>query len=162
MTFNPFGPIITSGEYLCAPSVYAPSGQTIKGITSTTMAAMFSASINTGNFIAPPSGNVVIEASFMAASASGTFAAFGLAAHGTVTPIIGNENVFEFFTSDVIPLTLRFYVSGLTPGNTYNFDLLGATNTGALNIYANNQASTTPTLSGLGVGAPVVMTVQGV
>ena len=157
-----YPPAIVSGQYLCPPSWYAPGSQTIKGVSSTTMAAVFSTSINTGSFTAPPSGNVVVEASFMSASGSGTFVAFGLAAHGGVTPIIGNEIVFEFFTSDVIPLALTFYVSGLTPGSSYNFDLLAAASTGAVNVYAFNQSSTTPTLSGSGVGAPVVMTVQAV
>lgn len=148
----------TSGRLLAVPSVYAPAGQTIKGVSAATMAAVFSTSINTGSFVAPASGAVLVTVNCMAGSASGTFVAFGLAAHNTVTPIIGQEQVFEFSTSDIVPLTLQFYVSGLTPGTTYNFDLLAAASTGAINVYANNQNSTTPTLSGLGVGGPCVIT----
>ena len=159
---TPAGGAVVSGQYLCSPSVYAPASQTIKGVSGTAMAALYSTSINTGSFTAPPSGEVVVEASFMSGSGSGTFAAFGLAPHGSVSPIVGAQNVFEFFTSDVIPVALRFYVPGLNSGSPYNFDLLAAASTGAVNVYAGSQSSTTPTLSGAGVGAPVVMTVQAV
>ena len=150
------------GPFLCAPSVYAPVSQTAKSASTTTMAAFFSTSINTGSFVAPASGNVIVRAAFMGGSAVGTFVAVGLAAHGTVTPIVANENVFQCWTSDTVAWNFAFYVTGLTPGTSYNFDLLGAASTGSFQITAFAVTSTTPTLSGAGVGGPVIMTVEAV
>ncbi len=150
--------------FLCAPSVYAPGTQTAKSASSTTMAAFYSTSINTGSFTAPASGNVIVRAAFAGNGTLSAYAAFGLAAHGTVSPLVGNEIVVELSTSDTTWWALAFYVSGLTPGTSYNFDLLGCTTSSdSFTITAWGQASTTPTLSGGGApGAPVVMTVEGI
>jgi hypothetical protein len=67
----------------------------------------------------------------------------------------------EFATSDVGPLALDFYVSGLTAGTSYNFDLLGCASVGSVTITAFSETSTTPTLSAAGVGSPVILTVLG-
>jgi hypothetical protein len=95
------------------------------------MAAFFSTSINTGAFTAPTTGSVVVGLRCMMGSAIGTFVGLGLAAHGTVTPLVCNSAVFQFWTSDVVSVAADFYVSGLTPGTSYNFDLTGCASTGS-------------------------------
>src|ERR1017187_4973747 len=46
--------------FLCTPAQYAPSSQTALTTTSTVFAAVSSSSINTGNFTAPASGDVIV------------------------------------------------------------------------------------------------------
>src|ERR1700691_2118908 len=48
-----------SGQFL-ATSQYAPATQTELTTTSASMVAVSSSNVNTGNFTAPPSGNVVV------------------------------------------------------------------------------------------------------
>jgi hypothetical protein len=159
--------ILASGNFnigpafLCAPHVYAPVGQTTKSVSTTTMAAFDSTNVQTGNFIAPPSGIVMVSLRCALGSVLGIFAAFGLAAHGTVTPMVCNSHLFQVWTGDIMPLAIDFYVSGLTPGSTYNFDLLGCVSASSAAIYAFGESSTTPTLAAGGLGAPVVLTVLG-
>lgn len=150
-----------SGQYLCAPSVYAPASETAPNTSSSTMAAVSSSNINTGSFTAPPSGSVVVSAFFAAAIAtSGDIAVFGLAAHGTTSPIVANEASFKLPTSPT-PCALSFIVTGLTAGNSYNFDLMYASPAGvAQTVYAFGQAATSPSASS--VGAPVIMTVRAI
>jgi hypothetical protein len=156
---------VVSGQYLCQPVSYAPGTQAAPAVSSATMGAFDSVHLKTGPFTAPPSGDVVVTASFTgAASAAGVFTAFGLATHGTVSPIVGNEWVTkESASTATLPFTVSFLVTGLTPGNSYNFDLLGACTSGdTFTIYAIGQSSTTPTLSSAGQGSPVVITVEAV
>jgi hypothetical protein len=125
---------------------------------------------STGSFTAPASQDVVVTAYFVSqVSSSANAVGFGLCAHGTVTPMVGNVTVFKDPAStQPYPHVLSFLVTGLTAGNSYNFDLMfataggGAGGTGLLSVYADNQTSTSPTLSNAGTGAPVVMTVQAV
>ena len=72
--------------------------------------------------------------------------AFGLAAHGTTSPIIGDIAVIADGTaSDARYYSFPFLVTGLTAGTSYNFDLLGAAgSTQTTTILAIGQTSTTP------------------
>ena len=149
-----------SGVFLRAPTVYAPASPQSPTTSSATLAAFDSANINTGNFTAPPSGSVLVGASFFLQPPSTVVFAFGLAAHGTVSPVIGQTITGEVSSVNVrYPTVLQFLVTGLTPGSTYNFDLLGCSATQSLVITALGASSTTPTGT---LGGPVVMTVQGV
>jgi hypothetical protein len=163
-TISPVTPVV-SGQYLCPPISYAPSTQAALAVNTTSMAAFDSVHLKTGPFTAPPSGQVVVTASFSgAASTAGVFTAFGLAAHGTVSPIVCNEWITkESASTATLPFTVSFLVSELTAGSNYNFDLLGACTSGdTFTIYAIGQTSATPTLSSAGQGSPVVLTVQAV
>jgi hypothetical protein len=154
-----------SGQFLCAPAAYAPSTQTLLTTTSATMVAVSSANVNTGSFVAPPSGSVIVTATaIVQTSSSGSQFAFGLCAHGTTSPMVGFDIVFKApTTTQPFPYSLVFPVSGLTPGTSYNFDLMFAiAGASTLTVYAFNQTATTPNLANSGTGAPVVMTVQAV
>jgi len=147
--------------FLCSPAVYAPATQTALTVSSATMAAFSSASVNTGAFTAPVSGEVVVSAAFAGEGTAGIFTAFGLAQHGTTT-MEGVQYQTETSSSGAVPVfTLSFAVSGLTSGTSYTFDLMGAS-TGTFTIFAYGQTSTVPTLGSGGRGGPVVMTVQAV
>ena len=154
---------VVSGQYLCAPTQYAPSTQGSLITTSTTMSAVSSANINTGSFTAPPSGSVITTAAFTFGSSSASDeAAFGLALHGTTTmqgysSQVKAPNATQQFS--VIP----FLVGGLTAGSAYTFDLMFCiSNAGSLTVYAYGQSTSTPALAGTAIGGPVVMTVQAV
>lgn len=152
-----------SGQYLCTPTQYAPS-QTTLTISTTTFAAVSSSNVNTGSFTAPASGSVVVTATFAASIATGNdYFAFGLCAHGTTTPMVGYSVVVRPSDSNLHSYSLSFIVTGLTPGTSYDFDLMGASQSG-INafIVANGQTGTSPTLSSSGYGQPVTMTVQAV
>lgn len=126
--------------------------------------ALSGVSVNTGNFTAPASGNVLVTANLVIdTSASADGVGFALAAHGSVTPVIGNVISFKTpVTTQPFPYQLQFYVTGLTSGTTYNFDLLNCIGSaGTLNIFANTQTGTTPNVGNTGVGSPIIMTVQG-
>ena len=153
-----------SGQYLCPPTVYAPGTQTTLTTSGTAFAAMSSTNVNTGNFIAPPSGSVVVTASFVGqVSSSGNAVAYGLCAHGSVSPLFGYV-VEEKQPVSTQPYahSIPFPVPGLAAG-TYNFDLMVAVQGGGTaSVFAFGQTGTPPTLGNAGVGAPVVMTVQAV
>src|ERR1700685_2482892 len=105
---------IISGQYLHAPVVYAPGTQTLLTVSSTTMAAFSSANVNTGNFSAPPSGSVVVTASFVMEQSAAAGGAIGLAAHGTVTPILSAEWIFQDSAANIPrPYSIPFVVTGL-------------------------------------------------
>ena len=126
--------------------------------------ALSGISISTGSFTAPFSGNVIVHVSLAyEMSATGVAFAFGLAAHGTVTPILGYETILKApVATTAQPLEFDLYAS-LTPGTTYNLDLLWAVaSSDTLSVIANSQTGTSPTLSNAGVGQPVVITVQAV
>jgi len=156
---------VVSGQYLCAPTNYAPGAQVTLNASSGTFAAFSSATVNTGSFAAPPSGTVIVEVALAASiSASNNYAAFGLAAHGTTSPMIGNAVIFKDDTpSYTRPYSLTFPVTGLSAGTSYNFDLMGAcASSNTLAVVAIGQSSTAPTLSAGNQGAPVVMAVRAV
>jgi hypothetical protein len=119
--------------------------------------------ISTGNFVAPASGNVVVTAWFVSdVSTSADGIGFGLCAHGTLTPVVGSVIAFKDPNStQPYPHVLEFLVTGLTPGTTYNFDLMFCVGSaGTLLVFANSQTSTTPNVGNTGAGGPVVMTVE--
>ena len=159
-----------SGQFLRPPSQYAPSTQAVLSTTSATMAAVSSANVNTGAFTAPPSGEVLVSVSgmVMQISADADEAAFGLCAHGTVTPMAGDVSSFRFSVSQAgadssFPAGMQFLVSGLAAGNSYNFDLMWAVAGAAtLTAYPCETTSVTPPFSNATLGQPIIMTVQGV
>ena len=118
------------------------------------------ANISTGDFTAPPSGDVVVGVSFVGESTSGDFCALALAESGSVTPL---SNVVEYQDSASAaprPYYVQFLVTGLTAYSTYDLVLLGAGTSGVLSsILAYGQSAATPATTR---GAPVIMTVQAV
>ena len=151
----------SSSQYLCTPVQYAPGSQTALATSSATMAAVSSANVNTGSFTAPASGSVVVTVSLVFQN-SGTsdYTTFGLAAHGTVTPLVCNSNISEYLSGGKpVQQQMMFLVTGLTSGTSYNLDLLFGTNTGTATVYAYGNTSTT---AGTTPGAPVIMTVEAV
>jgi hypothetical protein len=150
-----------SGQYLTTPSVYAPGTLTPLTVSSATLAPFSSSNVNTGSFTAPASGSVVVTVTCSVTMGSANVVyALALAAHGTVTPVVGNVITSETSSGNIkLPHSLQFVVTGLTPSSSYNFDLLGAIASGSLSIQAQGQTSTTPTGS---LGAPVTMIVSAV
>lgn len=150
------GPV--SGSFACPPAIYAPAGQTQLSVNSTTMAAFSSGVVCTGPFAAPASGSVLVTLTcVMQTSVAGAIVGLGLAAAGTVTPVIGPVAAAQGLTTTAITVTAQFPLSGLVPGQVYNLDLLGAvTSADTAAIFALGGAGTA-----LGAkGAPVIMTVQ--
>lgn len=152
---------VVPGQVL-AVSQYAPASLATLSVASTTFAAFSSANVNTGSFVAPASGNVLVTASFIGNIQTATTGqAVALAAHGTVTPIVGNEVQWAESSINVSrPYYVEFYVTGLTPGTSYNFDLLGGSGSAsdAFQILALQLTSTTVTAANR--GGPVVMKVM--
>jgi hypothetical protein len=150
-----------SGQLLRAPAVYAPGTPASPAVNSTTLAAFDSTHIQTGSFTAPASGSVIVSVTFSGTPGTTTEAvAFALAAHGTVTPVIGNVITSSTaVATNETPYALTFVVTGLTGGTAYNLDLLGACASSTFTINAAGQTSVTPTGT---LGAPVTMIVQGV
>lgn len=140
----------------------SPTGTLTTG-GSISLSAGITPFISTGNFVAPASGDVVVTVSLTGTqSATGHKYGFALAAHNTVTPLVGAQ-VVGATAGGWQQIQITWLVTGLTPGTTYNFDLLFAgTSATTTNIYAYSQSSTTLTDSNANAGAPVVMTVQAV
>jgi hypothetical protein len=151
----------TSGGTSFTGCAYVSGSATGTVVTGGNVTNITASAISTGSFTAPPSGSVMVTASFTAQSASNDFCALALAAHGTITPIV--SNVVEYQDSantNPRPCTVQFLVTSLTPGSSYNFDLLGSGTSNALfTILAFGQSATSPSTSR---GAPVLMTVQAV
>lgn len=154
---------IISGQLLCPPSQYAPATSVTLSTTSATLAAVSSANVNTGSFTAPQSGSVIVQTSLVANSTSADVVSFALAPHGSVTPA---GDVLTFNSSSItneLPTLLEFFVTGLTPGAVYNFDLLFAiAAAGTLAVHCLGQNSTTPTGTSGVPANPVVTKVLGV
>jgi len=150
---------LAGGTFLCPPAVVSPTAQTTYAVTSSTFAAWSSGTICTNSFTAPPSGNVMVQASFQVLGTGIANAGFALASTGTVTPIAGAVATTQIQVASVLQTTdIRFYLSGLTAGTAYQYDMLGAVASGTATIYAFGATATT-----LGSkGAPVVVTVQAV
>jgi hypothetical protein len=89
--------------------------------------------------------------------------AFGLCAHATVTPLVGNPTVPKITASVPTPASVPFLVTTLTPGSSYNYDLMFAGSSAVtLQVLAIGQTSVNPNLSSGAQGAPILMTVQAV
>jgi hypothetical protein len=160
MATYPVASGIVSGQFLCAPTQYAPASATNLSVSSTAFAALSSASVNTGNFIAPASGSVLVTCSFVYFQNAFANLAFGLCAHGTTTPMISNVWVWNEYSTAGQQCALQFPVTGLTPGTSYNFDLMAAaTSADTVTVVALGQTATSPLAT---LGAPVTMAVQAV
>ena len=147
------------GQYLTS-NVYAPASVTQLTVSTTVMSAFSSGTVCTGSFTAPASGTVVVQATFDAQiSSGGNKVALGLAGTGTTTPMVGAVNTFTISNTTALQtFAPRFYVSGLTAGTAYNFDLLGCATT-AVTMVMYAYGNTAATLGN--AGAPVIITVQG-
>jgi len=155
---------IVSGQLLCPPTSYAPASLTSMTVAGTTFAAFSSANVNTGSFIVPPSGSFLVTVTFVDQTATAvTGVAVALAAHGTVTPLIGNSiqwldpNITSFN-----PRCMQFVVTGQTPGASLNLDLVGATGSASDALTIPAQSLTSTTLVAGNRAAPVTMTVQAI
>ena len=154
------GGTIVSGQYLCAPTSYAPGTYTQFTMNTTTLTAVSSTNISTGSFTAPVSGNVIVTVSFLGANgATAQNYAIGLLNHGLST-VAGNAVVNRYAANAAGALaTVPFLVTGLS--GTCNFDLAIATaGVGALTVNCQAISATTPSLANQ--AAPVLMTVQAV
>jgi hypothetical protein len=120
-----------------------------------------SSAVTTGPFTAV-SASALVTASFVYNQTGSDAVAFALAAHGQAGPVVGNVVTANSNSqTTAVPLSIPFLVTGLTPGDSYNYDLLFAiAGGGSVAVRVLGQTSTTPTgESGYG---PAVMTVQAV
>lgn len=141
------------------------SGSATGTVSTGGAVTLTSAVVSTGNFTAPASGSVVVTASaYVRISVNADVLALGLAAHGTITPMIGYSVGITGVANEAGgPATVPFIVTGLTPGNVYDFDLMWCVaNTFTATMYAQGQTGTSPTLTSSEPYAPVTMTVQAV
>lgn len=153
------GPTLPGG-YLRSPSVYAPASLATFTTSSATYAAVASGTISTGAFTAPASGSVSVSASFVCSQATGnTVVGFGLAPHGSLSPIYQAWQPTIANTSVNGITAVPFTFGGLTPGGSYNMDLMYAANGDPLSVTA--QSLTAGTLSASKAG-PVIITVQAI
>jgi hypothetical protein len=155
---------IISGQFICVPTQYAPVSLTPLAVAGTTFAAFSSANVNTGSFLVPASGSFVVTVTFVAQTATAvTGVAVALAAHGGVTPLIGNSiqwldpNITSFN-----PHCLQFVVTGQTPGASLNLDLVGATGSASDALTIAAQTLTSTTLVAGNRAGPVTMMVQAI
>lgn len=141
----------------------APTTQTGFGINSTTPAAFGSGTIATQSFTAPPSGNVLATFTFsLVTSSSGVYVLMYLSPAGSTTTISSDIFQYESPSAGFAPVqAFPFYLTGLTSGNSYNFDLVGAvTSAQSGTIIAYTQTSYPPTLGTNAVrGGPVIVTI---
>ena len=155
---------VTAGRILAATQ-YAPGSQTSITKTGTTgpaasMAAWDSTNITTGSWVAPPSGNVLVEVGFSAkSSVAAAVCVVGLCEHNTVTPMIGVTSSLQVGSANSVQsYSHRQVITGLTPGSSHNYDFMGAcfTNSDTFILVAQGL---TATLTVGTAGGPVVMTV---
>lgn len=120
--------------------------------------------VATGSFTAPVSGSVVVEAAFVGQlSAANADFAIGLLGAGTSTVYGNNIAYLDTSAGARRAYTLKWLVTTLTSGDSYNLQLAGCAAAGdTLAIYAYGLSSTTPSLSTGGQGAPAYMFVQEV
>ena len=149
-----FGQIPTKGVEL-ASTVYAPASQTTKTQSSGTVPAVFDATNLTVTFTAPASGKVLVELSgYIQVGTAGTSAIWNVCTHGGTTPV----GTWMSATAGVngVNVTTRCYVSGLTAGNSYQWDWLAQTgNSGTVTQTLTCYGSTGATAGG--AGAPAIM-----
>jgi hypothetical protein len=162
---TPAGGAIVSGQLLCAPHVYAPAGQTALTAATTTLSAFDTTNAQTGSFTAPPSGEVVAGVTLVCENSAAAGWAIGLCAHGTVTPVLGNLWIWtdSSATATAREYSIEIVITGLTPGTSYNLDLVGCSTSGdTVTILAIGQTGTTPTLTTGSRGGPLTITVRAV
>jgi len=151
------------GRFLCAPNVYAPASPTVLSVSSATFAALSSGVVCTNPFTAPASGSVLVTVSGLVNQQTATAAvALALAAVGTVSPLVGNSAQMQMpnITSYLFT-TIPIVVTGLTPGSSYQWDVLAATSNAADAAEMVAQSLTATTIS-VGRGAPITVTVDGI
>ena len=88
-----------------------------------------------------------------------------LSPHGSVTTISSDVIQYESPAGGFSPQQgFPFMLTGLTPGTSYNYDLIGSCTSGQSGtIVAYTQTSYPPTIGTLAVrGGPVVVTIQAV
>lgn len=151
---------VLPGQILVS-SVYAPGTQNVLNVTSGTFTAFSSALVNSGTFTSPASGNVRVSVNVVSSGVAGGFG-FALAAHGSVSPLAAPAvGVADSSATQQRLYPLAFEVTGLTPGSSYCYDLLGATPSGTVAVWANAGTSTVPAFNlSANRGAPVTFTVQ--
>lgn len=153
-----------SGQFLSTYR-YNPTSATFFPVNSTTPAAFGAGTIGTQAFTAPPSGNVLVTVNCMiTTTGGGVFVAMFLSPHGSATTVSSDVIQYESPSAGFAPQqAFPFMLTGLTPGNTYNYDLLGSATSGqAGTIVAFTQTTSPPALGVTDRGGPVVITVQAV
>jgi hypothetical protein len=128
---------------------YAPASVSTYTTTSAALVAMDAANMQTGSFVAPASGQVLVEITFMLqgnTAGSGAAGDLALFDHGT-TNQRGDTWFFDVDSIGEFPITVKWLVSGLTAGNNYNFDLAWA-QSGSITLTAKVQA-----ITGVGSGS---------
>lgn len=150
-----FGQIPTKGVEL-ASTVYAPAAQTTKTQSSGTVPALLDPLGNlTVTFTAPASGKVLVELSgYIQVGTAGTSAIWNVCTHGGTTPV--GTWMSATAGANGVNATTRCYVSGLTPGNSYQWDWLAQTgNSGVVTQTLTCYGATGSTAGG--AGAPAIM-----
>jgi hypothetical protein len=136
------------------------SGSATGTVSTGGAVTLTSSPILTNSFIAPASGAVVVDLDYaILCAAGGDETTLALTAAGTVTPVVGYV-VSDTTGSGLMDKRARFPLAPgtLTPGTSYQLQLVGATAAASSTIYAYGN---TATAQG-SVGAPVTMTVQAV
>jgi len=148
------GTILAIGQY--APANQA--SKTVSGGGVTTFAAFDTMNLTTPSFVAPPSGNVIVDVDLNLQTNSAAGKMFlTLGAHGSVTPLCNRWQCTDNASGAARMYRARFYVTGLTAGTSYQLDLLGAGTTGTtVTILAFGDNGATPSTNG---GSPVTFTV---
>ena len=149
----------------CAYASGSPAGTVSTGgavtLTGAGTGAVAVPAISTGSFTAPASGSVMVTVNLVANIASSAHYAFCLAAHGTLSPMITYASIWaENTTTEVRIYTMKFLVGSLTPGTSYDFDLMFASPSSVqVIVFAGGVISTT---AGSNTLTPVTMEVQAV
>lgn len=141
---------------------FASTVATFFPVNSTTPAPFGAGTIGTQPFTAPPSGNVLVTVNCMiTTTGGGVFVAMFLSPNGSATTVSSDIIQYESPSAGFAPQqAFPFYLTGLTPGTTYNFDLLGSATSGqAGTIVAFTQTVTPPLLGVTDRGGPVIITV---
>lgn len=156
------------GYWVCAPTaldaqgpgialtIYAPTSPDLIALTTSQMTKLDTTNL-TFSFVAPLTGNVLIQVSAYwdaispATAGDSTIVYTGLVIHGTTTQVGARMRALQTeasasATSNVGARVSHFYyVTSLTPGQTYQYDLCGwfANNsgTGSANLYCDDGTS---------------------
>ena len=145
----------TTRPFLASNS-YAPTVRATPATSSATLAAVDSDNANTGPFLVPSSGSVIVTATFLAQVAtSGDRMAFSLGLHGSVAGIV---NPITFANNNtILAQVVRWKVTGLTAGTTQTIDLLfSSLDAVSVTLYILGEVTNTPDT----LGGPLVMTVE--
>ena len=152
---------VVPGQFLCAPNSYQPAAQVSFAVAATSFAAVASGTTCTNSFIAPPSGKALVTVSLVAqSSGAGLEVAFAIAPKGSVTPLMAPAVVTNDSSPTIPrPYCMQFLAGTLTPGTSYQFDLLTGAVSGTITVFALGATTgTVPTVR----GAPVIMSVQAI